>query len=398
MIPFVYDTLLLFMVFVLFLAGKKLQKNGGKMLSKAGLSAIIVFTFNEGLRFGRGIDYNEYWERFEEISKGFDSDRDVAFVYLYKLLSEMDIPYQGFVLLQSFMFILGSLFILKKEKEILPLALPLFVLLSIYDTENLIRWYFGFSFILIGLSYLLENKKVVYFVFCIIGCSFHIGLAPLPLLFFVFCYFKKPIIHPFISIPLFVFIGLFFRTEFMQQFTDWFEMISVVSERAERYANNADFWLEGGNAGRFRSPFPGKGEMLFLFFLIWYGYKFCNKSRTSVYFYNLFLFGFLLRPIGLVMELVNRYDSVFYLFRAVVCAYILYDLIKCRVIKSPVIKIAGLIIILNMCFTFFKDPITKNPKRFMYVWNHEKETYDSMIDMWTKEKDKAASKAESKSR
>ena len=98
------------------------------------------------------------------------------------------------------------------------------------------------------------------------------------------------------------------------------------------------------------------------------------------------------------MELVNRYDSVFYLFRAVVCAYILYDLIKCRVIKSPVIKIAGLIIILNMCFTFFKDPITKNPKRFMYVWNHEKETYDSMIDMWTKEKDKAASKAESKSR
>ena len=59
-----YDLLFLLMLCILFFCGKEISKTG-KIFSKGGIIAIVAFTLNEGLRYGRGIDYNVYGRNFD---------------------------------------------------------------------------------------------------------------------------------------------------------------------------------------------------------------------------------------------------------------------------------------------------------------------------------------------
>ena len=129
-ISIVYVVLLILMLFVLYVAGRSIS--GQEEMSSVGYRiACLAYTLNEGLRFGRGIDYNEYWRVYEELASGVDSDRDFLFVVFMKFLINIGIPYQGFILLASFMFFLGVIMILRHYKEILPFSLPLFALFSL---------------------------------------------------------------------------------------------------------------------------------------------------------------------------------------------------------------------------------------------------------------------------
>ena len=150
MVPWIYDFLLLIMLFVLYRAGKSIAKTG-KIWSLAGFSAILVYTLNEGLRFGRGIDYNLYGMVYERLEATGQSDWDISFQFVARVLIDLNIPWQGYVILMSFVFILAMLIMLKVYQEIIPYALPLFALFSAGTVENMVRWYFGFSFIMIGL-------------------------------------------------------------------------------------------------------------------------------------------------------------------------------------------------------------------------------------------------------
>ena len=173
-IHIIYITLLSLMLIVLFRSGVALRRDC-KVMSAAGFSTIIAYTLNEGLRFGRGIDYNLYWKAYEQFEVGTISDKEYSFYYLQKLLISAHMPFQVLVLFMSFMFILGVLMLLRNYSQSLPLALPLFLLFSLNDVENLVRWYFACSFFFIGLSYLLKENILNwrYVVFSVIGCSFH---------------------------------------------------------------------------------------------------------------------------------------------------------------------------------------------------------------------------------
>ena len=187
MILVIYNVFLVLMLFILYSTGKQIAKSG-TILSPAGIIAISVYTLNEGLRYGRGIDYNLYGMDYEELEAGKESNWDIGFQYIARFLIANDIPWQGYVILMSFVFILATLFLLRVYKEILPYALPLFVLFSLRETENMVRWYMGFSFIMIGLSILLIGGKkanLKFWIFTAIACTFHIALLPLPVAFYL---------------------------------------------------------------------------------------------------------------------------------------------------------------------------------------------------------------------
>ena len=393
MIPFVYDFLLLMMLFVLYQAGRGLKRNGGKIVSSSGFMAIVAYTFNEGLRFGRGVDYNLYWGLYERLSSGEDSDKEWVFNLLIKIMSFVGIPYQGFVMLESFLFILGVLFLLRNYREILPLALPLFAFFSLGEVENMIRWYIGFFFILIGLSFLLNDNRKYFFIVSYCGCVFHLGLLPVPVLFYLLYYIKKPFLHPILSIPLFVAIGLFFQTDVMINLVDIFNALTFLSERAAFYADDAETWLTGGYAGVTKTPFPSIKEMLFLFLLVWYGYK-CieKKDHKTIYVYNLFLFGFLLRPIANIIELVIRYDDLFYFFRSIVCAIVLYNFLAVRVRIVPIVKLVFVLLFLNILYGGFRRPFVF-PDLCMYVWDQKNQDGDYMKQLWLDTAEKEAEKS-----
>ncbi len=395
MIPIVYVTLLFLMLFVLYRCGKEIEKSGN-IWSAAGITAMLVYTLNVGLRFGRGIDYNEYWRTYEEIARGFESNRDVVFVAFVKFLAHIGMPYQVLILLCSFLFILGVLLVLRNYRVFISYALPLFALFSISAVENMIRFFMGFSFILIGFSFLLQRKKWKYVIFGMIGCSIHLALLPLMLAFWLVLLYKRPLLYPIIAIVFFFVIGFSFKTETMTLFADLIQTIALLSssERFESYSNNADFWLTGGFSGRETNVFPPASEIVFLCFLVWYGYKGLKKTgceQKDVIVYNLFLIGFLLKPIANQIELLMRFDHAFFFFRAVVCAKILSDLFRQKVLRYTPLTFVYMLSFFYVGFSFFKTPFQKNPQQFLYVWNHDNQTYNSMLRMWNSENDKESS-------
>ena len=396
MVPFIYDILLFLMLYVLYRSGKEISETG-KIRSRAGFAAILVYTLNEGLRYGRGIDYNLYGMSYEQLENTGESNWDISFQFIARALISLDIPWQGYVLIMSFVFIVSLLIFLNNYKELLPYALPLFALFSTGAVENMVRWYMGFSFILIGLSYLIreENKNIKKFcIYSAIACTFHFALFLLPLLFYALSFLKKAVMPPMLTLCVYLGIAFFFQTDFMLQFigmvnivATMFDNTSMMENTAERiahYGDDAQYWLTGGFAGTAGSVFPNIQELMFWYSLVYLGYKvIIFSNQLYLYAYNLFIIGFCLNPIANQIELVGRYDDPLLFFRAILLACIIEKVyIQKRVVLNRLVMLLALFIFLNIGRRIFVAPFKVNEEKYLYIWDSDGKSYQSMYDMW----------------
>lgn len=386
------------MLIALWQAGKGLQKSY-RILSVSGLSALAVYTLNEGLRFGRGIDYNIYWQTYEQMEQGWVVDKDSLFVALSKLLIYLGIPYQGEIMLMSFVYILSLLFFLRHFKDTAPLTIPLFVLFSLLQVENMVRWYLGFSFILIGLSFLLDRKQPHrirwYIFFSIVASLFHFGLSVIPILYYLISLRKTPLLTPILTLALFYGIYILFEVDFMLNFVDIVETYGQLYTFTESYASNAEYWLTSGFAGLGSSGVIRMTELFFLTLLVIIGHRCVKMTRNEnyVYAYNLFIVGLLLYPISKKIELVIRFTQVFFFFRAIILSLIIYMyVIKKRLIVHEIlIFVVGAVFLKYIADTYFIPPLSgdKTTHRYMYVWDKSNNTADGMLQKYHDERYKA---------
>ncbi len=385
MISLTYVFLELLMLIVLYRAGITLKRNY-RILSHAGISAIVAYTFVLGMRFGRGIDYNVYWNLYEDVSKGLEFDKSIMFYFLIKFLVFLNFPYQILVLIMSFAFILGMLMLLKNFKEVAPCALPIFAILSQSYVENMVRWYFAYSIFLIGLSYLIKDGRInKYFItYSLLGISIHYAFTPVPILFYILFKFRGPVLHPYLSIPIFLSIYFFFNTEFMSSFVNTIQSMSFLFGSAyEGYADNAEYWLTGGFSGLEKSGHIGVSVLVFLLFIVYFGYETVRfKGHNYVFVYNIALLGLFLYPISLLIELVERYDMTFFFFRAIVIASILGFSKYVWKKKHQYISFFVLVCLLWTNIYVFTSPFHGSEKYFMFIWNHTNETSGYMINAW----------------
>ena len=424
MVPYIYDFLLVLMLYVLYKSGKEIAKTG-TIKSHAGLAAILVYTLNEGLRFGRGIDYNLYGMSYEELERTGESDWDISFRFVAETLISMDIPWQGYVILMSFMFIFATIMVLRAYKDILPYALPLFVLFSNGAVENMVRWYLGFSLVLIGLSFIInhdenestkeENRKqedveenieedefsheelikskrkkayLKYVFFSIAACTFHLALLPLPFVFYFVYLRKKPFLPPVYVLLIYFGIAYSFKTDFMLQFVNLANNLSMVlghvSERLEHYGDMADYFLTGGFAGVVFSALPDLQELLFLCIIVLLGYKAVKEAgRLYIYAYNLFILGFCTNPIATQIELMGRFNAPFMFFRAIVLGCILEFIYrKKKVVINRALFLFSILVFLNIGRRSLTAPFKLNQEKFLYIWDSDRRSYQSMYDMW----------------
>ena len=390
MVLWIYDFLLLIMLFVLYRAGKSIAKTG-KIWSLAGFSAILVYTLNEGLRFGRGVDYNLYGMAYERLEDTGQSDWDISFQSVARVLIGLDIPWQGYVILMSFVFILAMLIMLKVYQEIIPYALPLFALFSAGAVENMVRWYLGFSFIMIGLVYLLDEERrsvLRYWIFCAIACTFHLALLPLALLFFAVSYLNKICLSPIWSLSLYFSLAFFFQTDFMLQFVDLVNILASsvgdTNEHFASYGKETEYWLTGGFAGVEQRALPDIQEVLFLISIVVLGYKTTTLSEFKcTYAYNIFILGFCFSPISNQIELLGRYDTPLMFFRAVVWGYVLkYIFEMSEIVVRRWVLLLALLLFFNIGRRAFMAPFKVNSEKFLYIWDSGGRSYQSMYDMW----------------
>lgn len=384
---FQYVTLLLIMLLLLFYSGKLLQ-NKCHIFTFGGYLAIVAYVLNEGLRFGRGLDYNLYALSYENLIAGKESNWDIGFLYIATTLIEIGVPWQGYVILMSFVFIFSVLILLKHYQESLPYVLPLFVLISLHEVENMVRWYMGVSFIYIGVSFLLRKSKHSLFLFILLSglaCTFHLGVAILPIIFYLVEKIRKPIFSPIVTILFFFGISFLFQADFMLQFVQLANMLSDVSERFENYGNEAEYWLTGGFAGvEAYSTLPDVQELLILGCLVFLGYKSSKVSGSKyIYAYNLFVIGLLLHPIARKIELVGRFSQPFYFFRAIVLANIICVIYKEKKLEvAPILLTFSILVFMNMGRRYITGPFKDNPEHYLYIWNSNGKSYESMYDSW----------------
>jgi hypothetical protein len=385
------------MLFALYKSGRSLRKRN-TIVCIPGIVAIIIYTLNEGLRFGRAVDFNLYFGTYNDIVAGKDDKSDFLFMYLCKFWGYIGLTFQSFILFLSFMFIVGTLLFMKNFKNILPLALPLFVFFSIKDVENMIRWYLSFSFVLIGLSELLEKEKLTrkYILTNVIACLIHYAMLPVPIILYCIAKLKKPMLPPCVSFPLFLGVYIFFETDVMLQFTDMANLLIEISgERFSSYGDKAEYWLTGGFAGEDISGSIGYSEFAFFFLLVYWGYRAVKQWQgwEYVFTYNCFLVGLFLLPIGRKIELLMRYDNVFFIFHAIVMAHIIYFLyIKKEIRVKPIILCVCFFILFYLPVKTFMSPLEDDPRKYLYVWNKSNLTPEKMYQIWIDDMHKEAKK------
>lgn len=382
------------MLLILYLSGEYLRKRY-KLLSFAGVAAILAYTLNEGLRFGRGIDYNIYWRDYDHLAAGWQLEKEPVFIFLQQFFISLDLPFQALTLFMSFMFILGVLCLMRNFKMVLPLALSLFVFYSLSNVENMVRWYLAYSFILIGLSFLLYEKHLnrKYIFWCVIGCSIHLAIIPIPFIFYILYLKKGVLLHPFISIPVFFLIYFLFDTQIMLNFADLMNFITSTTGAFENYSERTEYWLTGGFAGIEKSGRIAPIDLLYNCTLTFMGYKAVRQmGRNYIFAYNLFVIGMLIYPISLKIELVERYDRIFYFFRGVVSASAIYMYIIWKRITTYYIVWIPTILIYVSSIRGIVTPLKVNEKFLLYVWDKGNYKHNSILQLYKKEAYKSASK------
>lgn len=381
--------LMCLMLLILWQSGKALRKSNS-LLSAASITAILAFTLNEGLRFGRGYDYSWYWQMYDFIGNGVDVNHEIVFTSICRVLNFFNLPFQSLILVSSFVFVLAAILLVRNMKEITSIVLPLFLYFPLLSFENMVRWYFAYSFFIIGLSfYLKEDRKTsLYIIFNIIACSIHYAFIPIPFIVFFICNYRKPLLHPLLSLSLFYAIYFFFETEFMLRFVSYIDIIAAYSPIFSSYANNAEYWLTGGFGGNKVSGVIGIGEMCYYSILVILGYLIIKRYNKQSYIisYNLFLIGLLGNPIGHKIELLDRYIQVFIYFHPIVLSYILYYyyIRKKMKVRYSVLIISAIVFIYNGSRNIIR-PFKESPRQSLYVWNKGNEDANSMTMMWINE-------------
>lgn len=388
-----YILLNILMFVTLYITGvriSKLKKVTVSSVIKASFIGVLGFTLNEGLRYGRGIDYNIYSHIFYDVPDRKIDLYEPIFRNLIHLLRFLDMPFQMLVMIMSFTLIVSLVVLVLNFREAAPMALPAFPLFFI-QPENIMRWYFGLSLVLIGWSFMLRNKgrkdTILFWIFVILGMMIHYGMILLPIGYVICNRIKKPIMKPWLSITLFLIVGLAFQSKMMLVFSNMVNVFTLVSDKASGYVAHAEQWLTGGASVLMFRAFPKMLELIIYILVVCYGYRLVDKlkSHKFVCLYNVFVVGFIVLPIGNQIEIFSRYQQSIFLTIYILIGYIFYYL-KRRdgaLFKSPIkhlykpwhamlfLYIMASVYMVRFVYQGFK----KVEYQQLYIWNSEGEKH-----------------------
>lgn len=405
LIHIIYLFLTFLMLWALYKSGcriSRIQKLSFKTMAKASWPGIFVFTLNEGLRFGRGLDYNLYADNFYNMqSNWFLEQYEPIYAGVTVFLKDNGFSFQWLVMLMSFILIVSLVCFLRNFRQAAPWGLPAFALLC-QQPENIMRWYFGASFLIIGFSFLFKEERrkkdmIVFLFFSIISVSIHYGLVVMPIAYYLMTIPKRALFTPWVAVSLFFLIGIFFQTETMLFLTDYLNVFSLLSDRADGYIDKAEQWLTGGSSILTFNAFPSKPLIIIYCISVWLGFRLVNilNSKRYTILYNIFSVGFVILPIGNQIEIASRYQQLLFVYQFVIWGYALkYLRLKNRIlIKSKQVSMAVFLVCIGYMGYFVLHKFRGQEYYQLYIWNSNGKKYLDLDktyykDLW-KEKRKS---------
>ena len=331
-IRIVYISLKAIEFLLFFISGKLLSKTGSdRQYWKIALLPIISYSLIEGLRFGRGIDWNLYFLRYQEIGKSYqNAEYEPLFEFIVHNCYQLGIPYYIFILFVNTLLIISSLLIFKKFKDSLYYILPIFLIVTL-PAENYIRWYFSFSFFIYATYSLLYSNSFIKYILC--GtCSFLIHYGILILLFvpLTYKYFNRKTLSPKLSLLLIFFSSFFLSIQAFDFLTEVSTLFSFISG-ADKYISNISGIINGefGVYGIMNASFANNLiRFIGLIPIILWGAQIMKKYDYGIFLFNIFLVASIIYVPFKSVEIFDRYADGLIFFKTIVGGVVYYHLIK----------------------------------------------------------------------
>ena len=350
--------------------GNKISKSNSYW--KWAIYPIISYTLYMGLRFGRMIDFNLYCSRYYEIGQNITSgDYELGFSVLCYVLNLFNLPYQGFILVTSFLLIYCIMLFLKDYKEAMPYMLLLFMWEAM-NAENFIRWYLAISAFLVYIYYLRKNNnKFIYFA--ISAPLMHIGLLPIVIVFYFLQYVNLSRIPPVIYQILLI-ISITLGTVEILGFISPYVSILGFDERSVTYAEQFDSIIAGewGYIGRRDElSFTTQIRQLMAYsFPLYIIPQFMKENKLKNIDVNAFYIGIIISPIFKQVEILDRISSTFLMFSIIVSGYSYYYTIAKRKSVSKILLVFCYFSLIANLYPIFSEMFSRSKWHLMlFIWD-----------------------------
>lgn len=320
------------LVLFILIAGYRIQLKTKKGNYKqpywyVAIPAVFIYSVVEGFRYGRGADYISY-------SLTFTGQKHInyepIFLYFTELFKFFDIHFSIAFVLCSILLIVSGFILVKNTRFNSHYAIPLFFLATISQSENLVRMFVAFSFLIIGISFLQKRKIKKASIFFVIGCLNHYSLIFVIPFVMLFYFRNNPFKNIYVILSIFIISNLLVPS--MESIVYYFDFIPNLSLYSN-YTSNLDIWLLGEGLEEGESSFSVFYYIRFYlipFILLFYGYNLIKKYELFKFgvFYHLYFIGTILSPIAIEAptEVIYRITLYFTMFSFMVTAFILYDM------------------------------------------------------------------------
>lgn len=336
---------------------------------------IISYAVVMGLRFGRMVDYNVYFERYISLGRNFNSlDYEYSFRAICWILYNIGIPYQGFICFCSIMMIFSVLYLLKDYRQYLPWALLLFLWEAV-NVENFIRWYLAFSFYLFFVAYYINKKYKKALLWAIIAVTTHIGTILLVGITLGLSVTKRQILNSWFVEMLFL-LSLILGTVGILGFLSPYVGLFGFDDRSTRYTEQFQDIITGdfGKVGMQAAlSFTNIIRQILAYTIpILMIPRLLREKMINPTIANLFIMGVILSPILKQVEILNRFGEGMLFFSIIVSsASYSYILNNRRKLPKYLNWVCLLSIVANIWPVVSGFLARTNWWEMMYIWNAE---------------------------
>ena len=348
----------------------------GKSFWKFSSIGIIVYSLVEGLRWNRGVDYPHYYQ--DLTGKLFTDYSEYVYVWWTELFKFTGLPYWIAFIFYSFLLIHGFCCLMKHFKKQAIWALPLFFIITVGSSENLVRQFLAVSMFEYALYFFWEKKYVKSIVFVILTMQTHnsVLLTIAFALFVHFVHFDKKIKTGYLLVTIYLFFYYFWDPSYLTPITSWMSTLSLGdSSNMSGYLENAEFWFSDESSLSERLGYVSKAasvisttvSLVCTCLIIKYGFDLTKKDSRYRIFYWFSYLSYILYILSNNgdFEIWSRLSVMFRFLVPIVVGGIITTLSLKRIEKYAIYAFCGMYFLYNSFFSMWGQSILGSA----FVWD-----------------------------
>ena len=327
----IYWILKLLLISILYLCGWVITYRNpeNKNFTFYAIVVAVTYSFVEGLRWNRGVDYHNYY--LELLGLWKRKEVEPFYQFIVDICSSL-FPYWFVFFLYSFLLITSFLLVVKRTPRCAVYALPLFFLITEAGAENLVRQFIGISFFLYGYAAFLKEKKCLACVlFAFVPLIHYSGLFAITL-FVLFSILKleEKMSKPWLLLGIYLVLYITWDVANLSEYVKFIDKLAFVSgTKFSGYIENSERWftMEGSLSVINNTEGASSASIIFNVLIniviIYYGFYVSKKDvNLRIPFWFAYC-SIIISTIGGDIELYNRFVNWLYFFIPIVLGYVL---------------------------------------------------------------------------